>query len=130
MLFYLSFTSDSCLTLTAECDGGSEKALDVDVLFVASTWDYGEDCSELRQFEVCEIFRNLSETGLSSILTACNVLSSLIFSEIIWRITSLLRGSLDKSRPAVSMTNSESSVIRRLCSPFSKQPSLVYGQSG
>ena len=65
------------------------------------------------------ILRNLSETGLSTILTACNESSSLIFSEMIWRIASLLRGSLDKLMPAVFMTNSESSVIRRLCSPFS-----------
>ena len=38
--------------MSAEGDGSFEKALDVDVLFVASTWDYLEDSTKLGQFEV------------------------------------------------------------------------------
>ena len=38
--------------LSAEGDGSFEKALDVYVLFVASTWDYLEDSTKLGQFEV------------------------------------------------------------------------------
>ena len=38
--------------MSAEGDGSFEKALDVDVLFVASTWDDLEDSTKLGQFEV------------------------------------------------------------------------------
>ena len=38
--------------MPSESDGCFEKALAVDVLFVASTWDYWEDNTKLGQFEV------------------------------------------------------------------------------